>query len=237
MKEKRIIRCVITDDEPLAGQGLLGYAKQTGFLDVVAVCEDALQLNTVLKEQPVDLLFLDIEMPYISGIEFLKNFPNPPRVIFTTAYERYALQGFELDVLDYLVKPIPLERFLKAANKAYDFFSAQEVDAAQFCFIRTGNKLEKVLFQDILFAEALENYVAIYTADRKIVTHATLKSVQEMLPSRIFVQPHKSYLVSIPHVSAIEGNILHVGKHEIPVSKYQKEEVLEKIVSNRVLKK
>ena len=232
------INCVITDDEPLARKGLLGYAAKTGFLRVVADCEDAIQLNTVLKQQTVDLLFLDIEMPYITGIEFLKGFPNPPKVIFTTAYERYAIQGFELDVLDYLVKPISFERFFKAANKAYDYFAAQRPgDNKQYFFIKTDNRLEKVLYDDILFTEALENYVAIYTSDKKIITHATLKSVQESLPSKQFMQPHKSYIVNINHVNAIEGNVLHIGKYEVPVSKYQKDEVMEKIINNRLLKK
>lgn len=231
------IKCVITDDEPLAGKGLQGYAAKIGFLQVVAVCEDAIELNTVLKQQPVDLLFLDIEMPYMTGIEFLKSYPNPPKVIFTTAYEQYAIQGFELDVLDYLVKPVSFERFLKAANKAYDYFSTRQSGDQPYIFIKSDTKLEKVLFNDILFAEALGNYVAFYTADRKIVTHATLKAVQEKLDPRQFLQPHKSYLVNIHHISAIEGNILHVGKYEVPISKYQKEEVLEKIVNNKLLKK
>ncbi|MGO4290859.1 LytR/AlgR family response regulator transcription factor [Chitinophaga sp. RAB17] len=231
------IKCVITDDEPLAGKGLLGYASKIGFLQVVAVCEDAIALNTVLKQQHVDLLFLDIEMPYMTGIEFLKSYPNPPKVIFTTAYEQYAIQGFELDVLDYLVKPVSFERFLKAANKAYDYFSAQQTGDQQYIFIKSDTKLEKVLFNDILFAEALGNYVAFYTADKKIVTHATLKAVQKKLHPRQFLQPHKSYLVNINHISAIEGNILHVGKYEVPISKYQKEEVLERIINNKLLKK
>lgn len=232
------IQCIITDDEPLAGKGLAGYAAKTGFLQVIAICEDAIQLNTALKQQPVDLLFLDIEMPYMSGIEFLKSYPNPPKVIFTTAYEQYAIQGFELDVLDYLVKPISFERFLKAANKAFDFFSQQSAGAGEpYFFIKSESKLEKVFFNEILFAEALGNYVAVHTADRKIITHATLKSMQDSLPARQFLQPHKSYLVNMNHISAIEGNVLHIGKHEVPISKYQKEELLEKIVNNRLLKK
>lgn len=235
--EHLTIQCVITDDEPLAGKGLKGYADKIGFLEVIAVCEDAIELNTILKQQPVDLLFLDIEMPYMTGIEFLKSYPNPPKVIFTTAYEQYAIQGFELDVLDYLVKPVSFERFLKAANKAYDYFSTRQPGEQPYIFIKTDSKLEKVLFNDILFAEAQGNYVTFYTADRKIMTHATLKSVQEKLPPRQFLQPHKSYLVNINQISAIEGNMLHVGKQEVPISKYQKEEVLERILNNKLLKK
>jgi len=231
------IHCVITDDEPVARKGLQGYIEKIDFLDLVAVCEDAIQLNTVLKQQTIDLLFLDIEMPYISGIEFLKNVSNPPKVIFTTAYERYAIQGYELDVLDYLLKPISADRFLKAVNKAYDYFQSKQSTDQPYFFVKADNKLEKILFSEILFAEAMENYVAIYTSNKKIITHSTLKAVQENLPLNQFIQPHKSYLVNINCINAIEGNVLHVSKYEVPVSKYQKEEVLEKIVNNKLLKK
>src|SRR6476620_3944051 len=233
---KITIRCVITDDEPVARKGLQGYIEKINFLDLVAVCEDAIQLNTVLKQEQVDLLFLDIEMPYITGIEFLKNLSHSPKVIFTTAYERYAIQGYELDVLDYLLKPISADRFLKAVNKAYDYFQAKQNNEQSYFFVKTDNKLEKIQFGEILFVEAMENYVAIYTDDKKIITHSTLKAVQDKLPDNQFIHPHKSYVVNINRINAIEGNILHVSKYEVPVSKYQKEEVLEKIVNNKLLK-
>jgi len=234
---KLSISCIITDDEPVARKGLQSYIEKIGFLELVAVCEDAIQLNTALKQQPVDLLFLDIEMPYVTGIEFLKNLANPPKVIFTTAYERYAVQGYELDVLDYLLKPISPDRFLKAANKAYDYFESKQNDEQPYFFVKTDNKLEKIQFDEILFVEAMENYVAIYTNTKKIITHSTLKALQEKLSNKQFIQPHKSYLVNINHINAIEGNILHVAKYEVPISKYQKEEVLVKIVNNKLLKK
>src|SRR5271169_4491910 len=124
------IRCIITDDEPFACKGLQGYIGQIDFLDLRGVCENAIELNSLLKKEPVDLLFLDIEMPYMTGIDFLKQLAAPPRVIFTTAYEKYALQGFELEVLDYLLKPISFERFLRSANKAYDYFRGIAAGAA-----------------------------------------------------------------------------------------------------------
>lgn len=231
------ITCIITDDEPVARKGLQGYIEKIDFLQLAGACEDAVQLNAMLKQQPADLLFLDIEMPYISGIEFLRNFPNPPKVIFTTAYERYAIQGFELDVLDYLLKPISFDRFLKAANKAYDYFQLKQNSNEQYFFVKAENKLEKIIFNEILFVEAMENYVAIYVNDRKIVTHSTLKMIQEVLPSKQFIQPHKSYLVNIHAIKAIEGNMLHVQQYEVPISKYQKEEVLEKIINNKLLRR
>ena len=233
------IKCIITDDEPFARKGLQGYVSQIDFLDLRGVCENALELNSLIKQEPVDLLFLDIEMPYMTGIDFLKNLPTPPRVIFTTAYEKYALQGFELEVLDYLLKPIPFDRFLKAANKAFDYFRQQQIPAPSedYIFVKADSKLEKIQFADILFAEALENYVAIYTREKKIITHLTLKMLQEKLPASSFIQPHKSYLAAIDKINSIEGNILHIANYQVPISKYQKEEIMEKIVNSKLLKR
>jgi DNA-binding LytR/AlgR family response regulator len=233
------IKCIITDDEPFARKGLQGYIQQIDFLDLRGVCENALELNSLLKQESIDLLFLDIEMPYMTGIDFLKNLPTRPRVIFTTAYEKYALQGFELEVLDYLLKPIPFDRFLKAANKAFDYFRQQQGSAPteDYIFVKADSKLEKVQFSDILFAEALENYVAIYTREKKIITHLPLRMLQEKLPATSFIQPHKSYIVAIDKINSIEGNILHIGSYQVPISKYQKEEVMEKIVNSKLLKR
>ncbi len=232
------IKCIVTDDEPFARKGLQGYIQQIDFLELKGVCENALELNSLLKQETVDLLFLDIEMPYMTGIEFLRNLSTPPRVIFTTAYEKYALQGFELEVLDYLLKPISFERFLRAANKAYDYFRQQQPGASNdYIFVKADSRLEKIHFADILFAEALENYVAIYTREKKIIIHLTLKMLQEKLPAGAFVQPHKSYIVSIDKINSIEGNILHVATYQVPISKYQKEELMEKIVNSKLLKR
>jgi len=231
------ISCIVTDDEPIARKGLEGYIEKIDFLQLAGVCEDALQLNTLIKQQPVDLLFLDIEMPYITGIDFLKTAVNPPKVIFTTAYEQYAIKGYEMDVLDYLLKPISFDRFLKAANKAHDYFLPKQNNDEQYMFVKTDNKLEKVVFDEILFIEAMENYVGIYLPGKKLITHATLKSMQEKLPAQKFLQPHKSYLVNINAIGSIEGNILHIDSYQVPISKYQKEEVLEKIVNNKLLRR
>jgi DNA-binding LytR/AlgR family response regulator len=233
------IKCIITDDEPFARKGLQGYVDKIDFLDLRGVCENAIELNSLLKKEPVDLLFLDIEMPYLTGIEFLKQLPAPPRVIFTTAYEKYALQGFELEVLDYLLKPISFDRFLRAANKAFDYFRRQQAPAMgdDYIFVKADSKLEKIAFADMLFAEALENYVAIYTREKKIISHLTLKMLQEKLPAAAFIQPHKSYLVAIDKIASLEGNMLHIAQYTVPISKYQKEEVMEKIVNSKLLKR
>ena len=231
------ISCIITDDEPIARKGLQGYIGKIEFLELKGVCENAIQLNNLLKQAPVDLLFLDIEMPYVSGIEFLMNTSSPPKVIFTTAYERYAIKGYELDVLDYLLKPISFDRFMKSANKAYDYFNANQEPTTQYLFVKADSKLEKVNFSDILFVEAMENYVGIYLTGKKLITHSTLKALQEKLPVQDFLQPHKSYLINLNHINSIEGNMLHIGEYQVPISKYLKEEVMERILNNKLLKR
>jgi DNA-binding LytR/AlgR family response regulator len=226
------VSCIITDDEPFARKGLQGYVEKIDFLDLKETCEDALHLSNILQQQPVDLLFLDIQMPYITGVEFLQAIRNPPKVILTTAYEQYAIQGFELDVLDYLLKPISYERFLKAAWKAKDYFSLKEQpgNTVPYLFVKANGRLEKITFEDILYIEGMENYVAIYLENRKIITHTTIKSLLEKLPAKQFIQSHKSYVVAIDKVNTIEGNTLHIQKHQVPVSKYLREEVLGRIV-------
>jgi len=226
------ISCIITDDEPFARKGLQGYVEKIGFFDLKGVCEDALQLSDLMQTQTVDLLFLDIQMPHITGVEFLRAIKNPPKVIFTTAYQQYAIEGFELDVMDYLLKPIPYERFLKAAWKARDYFALkqQPESTVPYIFVKAGGKLEKITFGEILFIEGMENYVAIYTESKKIVTHTTIKSLLEKLPAKQFIQTHKSYVVAIDKIKTIEGNTLHVQTYQVPVSKYLREEVLGQIV-------
>jgi DNA-binding LytR/AlgR family response regulator len=227
------ISCIITDDEPFARKGLQGYVEKIGFLKLKAVCEDALELSNILQKQTVDLLFLDIQMPHITGIEFIRAMSNPPKVIFTTAFEQYALQGFELDVIDYLLKPISYERFLKAAWKTKDYFALREEKesaTAPYIFAKANGKLEKIIFDEILFIEGMENYAAIYFENKKLIIHTTIKALLEKLPPRQFIQTHKSYIAAIGKVDSIEGNTLHIQKHQVPVSKYLRDAVLGQII-------
>jgi two-component system LytT family response regulator len=227
------ITCIITDDEPFARKGLQGYVEKIGFLDLKGICEDALQLSELLRKEPVDLLFLDIQMPHLTGIEFVKALSNPPKVIFTTAYEQYALQGFELDVLDYLLKPISYERFFKAAWKAHDYFvSKGEKTSAPvpYMFAKANGKLEKISFDEILFIEGMENYAAVHLTNKKLIIHTTIKALLEKLPAGQFVQTHKSYIAAIDKVESIDGNTLYIQKHQVPVSKYLRDVVMEQIV-------
>lgn len=230
------LKCIITDDEPIARKGLQSYVERIDFLELVGVCEDAIQLNNQLKSQQADLLFLDIEMPYMTGIELLNSLSNPPKVIITSAYAEYAIKGYDLEVSDYLLKPISFDRFLKAVNKAYDqLISSQTPVVQDYLFVKTSLKLEKIRFNDMRFIEGVENYVAIYTSDGKIITHTTLRTILQKLPPERFVQVHKSYLVNIDKIDSIEGNLLGIGKNKIPLSRTYKETALEIILKNKLL--
>ena len=231
------LKCIITDDEPIARKGLQSYVERIDFLELVGVCEDAIQLNNQLKSQQADLLFLDIEMPYMTGIELLNSLSNPPKVIITSAYAEYAIKGYDLEVSDYLLKPISFDRFLKAVNKVYDqLISSQTPVVQDYLFVKTSLKLEKIRFNDMRFIEGVENYVAIYTSDGKIITHTTLRTILQKLPPERFVQVHKSYLVNIDKIDSIEGNLLGIGKNKIPLSRTYKETALEIILTNKLLK-
>ncbi|MBC9931231.1 LytR/AlgR family response regulator transcription factor [Chitinophaga qingshengii] len=233
------ISCIITDDEPIARKGLAGYVEKIDFLTLAGVCEDALSLNNLLRQQPVDLLFLDIEMPYINGVELLESLTHPPKVIFTTAYEQYALKGFELDAIDYLMKPISFERFLKAANRALEVFSPATATpvAERDIYIKTGEKLVRVLLEDIIFIEAMENYVNIHTTHGRYLTHATLKAVAENVTGPEFVQTHKSYIINTRKITSIEGNRISMGQAFVPVSRGLKDSVMNIILKDKLLKK
>lgn len=239
------IRCVVIDDEPLARKGLKEYIGDIPFLSFEAEYDSPLVALQGVKENQFDLLFLDIQMPRITGLDFLKALPQAPPVIFTTAYPQFALDGFELNALDYLVKPISFERFLKAAHRAKDYYElryAAEREALSntpkdFFFVKVDNKLVKLMFDDVLFVEALQNYVAIYTRQKKYITYLTFKSIEEYLPAGEFIKTHKSYIVSEAKIDNIDGNEIRIGDYHIPISRTQKEDVLEKILKGRFLKR
>ncbi len=223
------LRCIITDDEPMARKGLQGYVEKIDYLELVALCEDAIQLSNTLKVENIDLIFLDIEMPYLSGVEFLSGLTNSPKVIIVSAYEQYALKGYELNVVDYLLKPVPFDRFLKAVNKVYDLSLKEKSTNSQSdsIFIKTSQKYEKVSFNDILFIEGMDNYISIQTTTEKYITHTTLTSFLEKLPAQNFIKTHKSFIVNINKVTSLEGNLLGIEKHKLPVSRNYRSQVKE----------
>ncbi|MBI1768077.1 MAG: response regulator transcription factor [Bacteroidetes bacterium] len=237
------LNCLIIDDEPVARKGLEEHIQEIDFLHRVASCEDAVKAASYLNEQQIDLIYLDIQMPKVSGIDFLKSLKNPPLTIITTAYPDYALEGYTLDVIDYLVKPITFQRFLKASQKALEFFQLKgrgENNSApplDYFFVRCDRKFEKVFFRDVLYVEGMQNYAVIHVADRKLITYITLTSLESQLPKDQFLKVHKSFLISVPHVKAIEGDEILLENARIPISRTLREQVIQQIMGNSLFKR
>jgi len=223
-----MLRCIAIDDEPLALELLADNISKVPFLELVAECSNPLEAMKVLQEQQVDLVFLDIQMPGLTGLQFIQSLAQKPMFILITAYEKYALDGYTLDVLDYLVKPVSLERFIKACNKAKELHQLKikgkvNPEAAQkagYFFVNVDYKLLKVVFADITFIEGLKDYIKIHlkSTTRPIVTKISIKSVEEQLPENDFIRVHKSYIVSVAHITAIMKNSIFIGELELPVS-------------------
>lgn len=236
------LNCVIVDDEPLARKGLKEYIGDVDFLTLAAEYDSPLKAMEKLNDEPVHLLFLDIQMPKINGIEFFKTLQHAPPVIFTTAYPQFALDGFNVNALDYLVKPISFDRFLKAVMKAKEFYEVRQQNssnetAGEYFFIKADNRLVKIAFTDILYAEALQNYVTIHTIDKKYMTYLTFKSMEEYLPADKFIKTHKSYIVAAAKIDSIEGNDIRIGNMHIPISRNEKDAVMEKLLKGKFLKR
>ena len=241
-----MINCVIIDDEPLARKGMREYISDVDFLHLAGEYDNPLKATEMISRGEAQLLFLDIQMPKITGLEFMKTLQKPVPVIFTTAFPQYALDGFDLNALDYLVKPISFDRFLKAALKAKEYYEVRQkndadktpvAEVGDYFFIKADNKLVKVLFNDILFIEALQNYVVVYTQEKKLITYLTFKSVEEYLPSSQFIKVHKSFIVSATKIDSIEGNDIRIGQHYIPISRNLKDEVMGKLLKGKFLKR
>lgn len=237
------LKTILVDDEPFAIKGLTNYVTNTPFIELVGTYENAMDANDALKTKQVDLMFLDIQMPEITGIEFLKSLKTKPITIITSAFPEYALEGYELDVIDYLVKPISPERFGKAALKAKEYFEmssskrSSTINEDSF-FIKCDRKIEKVMFDEILYVEALHNYVAVHTLTNRLVTYLTLKNIEERLPKDRFVKVQKSFIVSISKVNGIEdGNVVVQSQKKIPISRSNREEITKAILGSNFLKR
>lgn len=237
------LNCLIIDDEPIARKGLEEHVLEIEFLHCVASCENAMKASTYMNEQKIDLIYLDIHMPKVTGIDFLKTLKNPPLTILTTAYPNYALEGYTLDVIDYLVKPITFERFLKASRKALEFFQLK-INAANhstkpvdYFFVRCDRKYEKVFFRDVSYVEGLQNYAVIHVPDRKLITYITLTSLENQLPKDQFLKVHKSFLISVPHITAIEGDEIIMANARVPISRSLRDQVMQQILGNSLFKR
>lgn len=238
--------CIVVDDEPLARQGMEMNIANASFLKLLGSFSNALAAGDFLRKENVDLIFLDINMPELSGLDFLKSLRDAPLVIFTTAYPQYALESYELDAIDYLVKPIRIERFLKAVNKAENHLRLLQQEGNNnhvenigddFVFIKADRKYFKVFFKDILYIEGLKDYVIIYTVDNKIITSMNIKTIAAQLPATIFARVSKSYIVNTLHISSFDNELIYIQNNEIPLGQAFKDEFLKQYIDRKIVRR
>jgi DNA-binding LytR/AlgR family response regulator len=235
-----MINCLIVDDEPIARKGLLEHIKQIDFLNAVGECKSPLEISLFLQHEKVDLIYLDIQMPKMTGIEFLKNTPLLPPVIFTTAYSEYAIEGYELDILDYLLKPISFNRFYKSAIKAKEYIGLKSagtaVENAEYFFIKCNQKVEKIFIKDVVYIEGMANYIIIHTIQKKYIAYLTFKGIEEQLPAYLFIRIHRSYLIAVNSIKSVNSEEVVLNNITLPISKNFKAGVME-LVEKRLFKR
>mgnify|MGYP001627816976 CR=1 FL=1 len=237
-----MIRCIIVDDEPLAHDLVSTYCKRLPHLKVVAQCYDALEALEWLNSNKTDLIFLDLNMPGLKGFEFLRTLQNPPKVIVTTAYKEYALEGYELAIEDYLVKPFSFERFLKAVNKAIQSTSSEvaktelseegQKSVSRF-FVKGEKEYHQVSTDDILFVEAKGNYAVMFMEEGEILVHEKISGLEEILPESEFLRVHRSFIVSIKKITSMKGDLLIIGDHEVPIGQTYSKAIREIILNKK----
>ena len=237
------LKCIIIDDEPIARKVLQEFIEEIDYLELTGQAENPLKATSLLQGNDVDIIFLDINMPKINGIEFLKSSKLNSAIIITTAYPLYAVEAYGLDVLDYLVKPISFERFLKACNKVKDLKGQKNLMPVQpkksndHFFIKCENQIEKVFYDDLLYAEALMNYTMLYTNSNKMMVYITIKGLEDQLPAEKFIRVHKSFIVNVNKIRSIEGNILDIGNEKITISQNLKDKVIGEVVKDKMIKR
>lgn len=243
------IRCIAVDDEPLALDILESYISKLPYLQLVKTCSSATEAMQVLQEEQIDLMFLDIEMPELTGIQFLNILKHQPLVIFTTAYPEYAMEGFNHDAVDYLLKPIPYDRFLKAVTKAQERMQQRHPKPAEqtivtqaapapeqeFMFVKADYKTIRVDFKDILWIEGLKDYVIIQTKDQKIITLLSMNKMMEKLPESKFLRVHRSFIVALQKIDSIEKSRIRIGQKEIPIGEVYKDQFLKWVEENNIM--
>ena len=225
-----MMRCIIVDDEQLVRELLEDSIRQIPFLQLVRSCKNSLEAIDILQTGNIDLIFLDIQMPGLSGLQFLRSLSDPPLVILVTAYEKYALDGFEMNVVDYILKPFSFERLLKAGNRANELFKLKKANAvsineASHFFVNVEYTLVKIVVSDIAYVEGLKDYIKIHltSSPKPVLTHMTMKAIEEKLPQTAFIRTHKSYLVSLPKITRIKRDFVCINEQEIPVGESYKE--------------
>ncbi len=236
------MKCLIVDDEPLAIDVIKSHLSSYKDFELVGTCSNAIQAAEVLKSKDVDLVFLDIQMPEVTGIEFVRSLENPPLIVFTTAYAEFAVEGFELDAIDYLLKPISKDRFDKAIVKAKEYYNLKngnEVDNTEledeFIFVKANQKLIKISYDDILYVEAFADYVKIYIPEKRIVTLQTMKKMENKLPADKFCRIHRSFIVGLKHIESYNTSEVGVGGKRLPIGKNFKDKFMDLMKSNNIL--
>jgi two-component system LytT family response regulator len=212
-----MIRCIILDDEPLAREVLVNFVGRTPALQLVATCANAVTAFALLHSQAVDLLFVDIKLPDINGLEFIRSLKHPPAVIFTTAFADYAVTGFELEAVDYLLKPITFERFEKSVHKLLKIYRPEPIHQKAYTYFKVSGQLRKIFHEELLYAQSVKDYILLYTTEGNYLTHMTMKYLSELLPSPPFGRVHRSYLVNTSFIDVIDKDYVGLGKAIIPV--------------------
>ncbi len=220
-----MIKYIIVDDETASHHIIKEYASNISYLSHQKSCYNAFEAIAYLNKNTVDLLFLDINMPKLSGFDFLKTLSNPPRIIVTTAYKQFALEGYELNIDDYLLKPYSFQRFISATNKVSELLKQLKSTDSSSIFLKDNKKHHQVKLDDILYTEAYGNYVKIHLHDKLIITHQTLTSLEELLPKNQFIRVHKSFIIAKNKIVLIEGNLLHIDQHKVPVGKMYRQNI------------
>lgn len=231
------------DDEPVARKILEEFISDVDFLELIGKVENPLKAAAFFNESDIDLMFLDINMPKMSGIDFLKTSQSLPPTIMTTAYSEYALDGFELNVLDYIVKPFSFERFLKACNKAREYLQLikkgdqSRQSACEYFFVKCDGVIEKIMYNELVWVEAKQNYVVLHTDSRKLIVYLTLKGIEDKLPEQQFLKIHKSTIVNVNKIKSIEGNVIHLGNASVIISQNLYTSVMDLILKDRMIKR
>ncbi|MBF0577582.1 LytR/AlgR family response regulator transcription factor [Dysgonomonas sp. GY617] len=237
------LKCLIVDDESIAIRIIIDYLEQLNFIVIEDTCCSAIEAAEVLKKKEIDLMFLDINMPYLSGLEFLESLENTPLTILTTAYSEYALDGFRLNVVDYLLKPFSFQRFFQAVQKAQNLFHSQillqqdEKENIGSLYIRQLDSFQKINCEDILFVEAMQNYLKLHFKNNTLVIHQTMSSLEALLPKDSFFRIHKSFLINSSHVDKISGGRLFINGVELPISKHRRVDFLNSVVYKKLASK
>ncbi len=224
-----IINCLIIDDEPASREVLETYISDTKDLNLVKSCKNALEANEILKKENIQLLFLDINMPKLSGMQFYKALIHPPMVIFTTAYPQYAIEGFEVEAIDYLLKPFPFDRFLKAVNKAFNKWDSSIDKSSDYIVLKADKKVYRIGINDIIRLESVGDYVKVFYSDQHILVHESMQNLLLQLPTNVFVRVHKSHSINFLKLQSIDGNRIFIEAHEVPMGATYKNDVMSKM--------